>query len=90
MKNAATLDFMYTNAMEVLDALASVDSEDTSPTGNSINTIDTVDANTDQSSEEGESKTNLKAMAGLVPQPFISKARWLFIDMIILTIVIQI
>ena len=110
MKSAATLDFMYTNVMEALDARTSSgtsSTDSTSSTTSSLDSSDTKDSNymealennntysdrklevgeneTDQkamantedsnkNSEGGESKTNLEAMAGLVPQPFSSKA----------------
>ena len=110
MKSAATLDFMYTNVMEALDARTSSGTSSTDSTLD-ISLLDSSDAknsnymeamenknthsdrksevgenetdqkamaNTEDSnknSEGGESKTNLEAMAGLVPQPFSSKAR---------------
>ena len=68
---AATFDFMYTNAMEALDAKSGVDNST-----DDLDAMDTVHEHTkaDKKSDIGESKTDLKAMAGLVPRPFTSKA----------------
>ena len=69
--NAATFDFMYTNAMEALDAKSGVDNST-----DDLDAMDTVHEHTkaDKKYDIGESKTDLKAMAGLVPRPFTSKA----------------
>ena len=71
MTKAATFDFMYTNAMEALDAKSGVDNST-----DDLDAMDTVHEHTkaDKKSDIGESKTDLKAMAGLVPRPITSKA----------------
>ena len=80
-RSAATLNFMNNNAMEAMDD--TVTSMDTSYSDNSMDTtdsktnlkaIETEDTTTKENSWE-ESKTNLKAMGGLVPQPFMSNVR---------------